>query len=99
MKMRAMVVSDTTEERPNKEGKPVKYRTLSVIDQSDDGATLEAMAKVGISPDDSRAGKSLAGAVVTLSIRNIQDDWRGLSFRADLVSVDGAMTFVPKSGK
>ena len=94
MKIRALVITDKTEERTNKEGKAVSYRTLSVVDQDETGATLESMAQVGIKPDDQKAGKSLAGSVVNLAIRSIQDDWRGLSFRCDLLNVEGAMQFV-----
>lgn len=95
MKIRALVVTDKIEDRNNKEGKSIRYRTLSVVDQDESGPTLESMAQVSINPEDSRAGSSLVGSVVNISVRNIQDDWRGLSFRGDLLSVEGTMRFVP----
>jgi hypothetical protein len=99
MKIRALVVSDVTETRNNKEGKPVVYRTLAVVDQDEAGPSLESMAKLAIPHDEPKAAGNLSGSVITARIRAISDDWRGLAFRGDLASVDGSMTFTPAGGK
>ena len=97
MKMRALVVSDNSETRKNKEGVEKTYRTLAVVDQDDEGATLETMVKIGVNPDDSKAsGKNLAGKICSFKIRDISQEWRGVSLKADLSSIDGSNKFVPE---
>ena len=97
MKIRALVVSDNSETRKNKEGVDKTYRTLAVVDQSEEGSTLETMVKIGVNPDDSKAsGKNLAGKIATFTVRDISQDWRGVFFKADLSTIDGSNKFVPE---
>ncbi|PTX93379.1 hypothetical protein DB345_17375 [Spartobacteria bacterium LR76] len=94
MKIKALVVGDQT--TPGKKDPSKLYRRLTLVDQDDDiEGRLESMFQLSI-PEETNERKNLAGAVVRVAIKRIEEsDWRGLEFRGNVVGIDGVMKFEP----
>lgn len=100
MRMTALVVRDSLRDSINKKtGEPVQYRSLAVVDQDPEGATLMAMVEIGIPTENKGVPSNLSGHLVRLALDDIGENFRGASGRATVEKVLGIQRIEEVGGK